>query len=427
MASAGRVWAVWGVGVLAYVVAVLHRTSFGVAGLEAAKRFDAAPASLAGFVVLQLLVYGALQVPGGLLLDRLGPRRVLVIGGLLMAGGQALLAVATGFPLAITGRVLVGAGDAVTFISVLRLVSGWFPPRRVPLMTQLTGLVGQLGQILSAVPLLAVLYRDGWTAAFGSAAALGLLAVVLVVAVVRDPPLRDAPAEPTTALHGLQRSWSETGTRLGMWTHIGTQFSANVFALLWAVPFLVAGQGLTPSEAGSLLTLLVLTGLGFGPLFGEFIARHPLRRSSLVLLVIGLTATAWTAVLALPQPVPRWLLVVLVLVLALGAPGSMIGFDYARTFNPEHRQGSAVGLVNMSGFLVTLLVALAIGVVLDAAGGYTPEAFRLAWSVQYVVWVVAGFGVWSTRQRARRELAAQGTVVTPMREVIARRRNRGRR
>ncbi len=104
----------------------------------------------------------------------------------------------------------------------------------------------------------------------------------------------------------------------------------------------------------------------------------------------------------------------------------MIGFDYARTFNPEHRQGSAVGLVNMSGFLVTLIVALAIGVVLDAAGGYTPEAFRLAWSVQYMVWVVAGFGVWSTRQRARRELAAEGTVVTPVREVIARRRNRGR-
>jgi len=42
-----------------------------------------------------------------------------------------------------------------------------------------------------------------------------------------------------------------------------------------------------------------------------------------------------------------------------------------------------------------------------------------------MVWVVAGFGVWSTRQRARRELAAQGTVVTPVREVIARRRSRG--
>lgn len=421
MAGTGRVWAVWTVGVFAYVVAVLQRTSFGVAGLEAAERFDATPSSLAGFVVLQLLVYGALQVPGGLMIDRFGSRWVLVVGGLLMAGGQALLAVAAGFPLAITGRVLVGAGDAVTFISVLRLVSGWFPPRRVPLMTQLTGLLGQLGQILSAIPLLAVLYRDGWSVAFGSAAALGLLAVVLVVAVVRDPPLRAPPAEPTTALDGLRGSWSETGTRLGMWTHVGTQFSANVFALLWGVPFLVAGQGLSPGEAGGLLTLLVLAGLCFGPLFGEFVARHPMRRSSLVLLVIGLTAGAWTAVLVLPQPVPHWLLVVLVLVLALGAPGSMIGFDYARTFNPEYRQGAAVGLVNMSGFLVTLLVALAIGLVLDAAGGYTPEAFRLAWSVQYVVWVVAAFGVWSTRQRARRELAAQGTVVTPIREVIARR------
>ena len=73
--TARRMWVVWSVALAAYIVGVMHRTSFGVAGLDAAQRFHAGPAALSGFVVLQLLVYAALQVPVGLLLDRFGRRR----------------------------------------------------------------------------------------------------------------------------------------------------------------------------------------------------------------------------------------------------------------------------------------------------------------------------------------------------------------
>jgi MFS family permease len=126
-----RAWGVWAVGLAAYLVGVMHRTSFGVAGLDAATRFDAGPAVLSGFVVLQLLVYASLQVPVGVLLDRFGARRLVAVGAITMAAGQLMLALATSLPLAILARVLVGAGDALTFISVLSVVSAWFPVRRV--------------------------------------------------------------------------------------------------------------------------------------------------------------------------------------------------------------------------------------------------------------------------------------------------------
>ena len=345
-------------------------------------------------MVLQLLVYASLQVPAGVLLDRFGARSLVVVGAVIMAAGQLLLAVATALPLAIAARVLVGAGDALTFISVLSVISAWFPARRVPLMTQLTGLIGQLGQVLSAVPLAALLHGEGWSTAFTSAAALGLAVAVAVAAVLRNrPPGAPAPppaATPREVLDGLARSWREPGTRLGLWTHTGTQFSGTVFALLWGVPYLVAGQGFTPAAASALLTLLVGVGILAGPLFGEFTARHPLRRSWLVLTVIITTATAWTAVLAVPPPAPHWMLVVLVVVIAFGAPGSMIGFDYARTFNPGHRQGAAVGIVNIGGFVASLLVAFGVGVLLGP-GGYTPAGFRLR-VVRAVRRVVGGAG-----------------------------------
>jgi MFS family permease len=209
-----------------------------------------------------------------------------------------------------------------------------------------------------------------------------------------------------------------------LWTHLGTQFPVTVFGLLWGVPYLVAGQGLTIAQASALLTLLVAVGIVAGPLFGEYTARLPWRRSYLVITVIIASATAWTAVLLVPPPAPRWLLVVLVVVMATGAPGSMIGFDFARTFNPVARRGAAVGIVNVGGFVSSLLVAWGIGVVLSDAGGYTPDAFRVAWTVQYPVWAFALGAILMARRRARLKLAAEGTHVRSLREVLAERRRR---
>src|ERR1700754_3019272 len=244
-----RVWVVWAVGLAAYLVGVMHRTSFGVAGLDAAARFTAGPAALSGFVVLQLLVYASLQIPVGVLLDRFGARQLIVAGAFTMAAGQLVLALATDLPSAILARVLVGAGDALSFISVLSVVTAWFPARRVPLMTQLTGLIGQLGQVLSAVPLALLLHGSGWTTAFASAAGLGVAVALAALAVVRNrPPGAPAPppaASPREVVDGLVSSWREPGTRLGLWTHMGTQFSGTVFALLWGVPYLVVGQGMS--------------------------------------------------------------------------------------------------------------------------------------------------------------------------------------
>src|SRR5919107_1373824 len=109
MQGGARAWAVWAVGLSAYIVAVLHRTSLGVAGLDAQDRFHIGAGALASFAVLQLLVYAGLQVPVGLLLDRFGSLRLVVSGGLVMAAGQALMAVADGTTGAILAPVLVGA------------------------------------------------------------------------------------------------------------------------------------------------------------------------------------------------------------------------------------------------------------------------------------------------------------------------------
>ena len=90
-----RAYAVWLVGLFAYAVAIFHRASLGVAGLEAQERFSAGASALSLFLVLQLAVYAALQVPVGVALDRFGSRRMIVAGAVTMAAGQLVLALAT--------------------------------------------------------------------------------------------------------------------------------------------------------------------------------------------------------------------------------------------------------------------------------------------------------------------------------------------
>ncbi|USC14783.1 MFS transporter [Rhodococcus aetherivorans] len=414
-----RVWWVWGVGVLAYVVAVMHRTSFGVSGLAATERFDITPAVLSGFVVLQIVVYASMQIPAGVLLDRFGSRVMIASGAAIMAVAQLVLAFTESLPAAYAARVFVGAGDALTFISVLRLVPVWFDTRRVPLVSQLTGILGQLGQVLSALPFVLILGGAGWSAAFASAAALGVLACVLAVAVVRDAPpgvvVRTEAAGMRQVLGQIRVVWRRPGTRLGFFTHMGTQFSITTFALLWGVPYLQSAQGLSAAAAGSLLTLSVVSAIAAGPVLGILSGRFPLHRSWLVLSIMVSNAAMWTVVLLLPAPAPMWLLVLLIVTISVGGPGSMIGFDYARTFNPSTALGTAQGMVNIGGFLASLLVIQAMGLILQRLGGYTFEAFRVAWLAQYPVWVVAIIGVLVTRGKARREA---GVSPRTLREVL---------
>ncbi|WP_194793169.1 MFS transporter [Raineyella fluvialis] len=231
-------------------MAVLQRSSFGVAGIEASRHFGVGAGLVSMFVVLQLAVYAAAQVPVGLALDRLGSRSVVTAGALVMAVGQLLVATTHSITVAIIGRVLVGLGDAMTFNSVIRLVPAWFPPHVVPVVTQLTGLLGQLGQILSAIPFRAALASYGWQPAFLAAAGASLLAATLMGTFTRNaPPGRwqpDTSGSLGAIVASIRGIGAEPATSLAFWIHFTVCFSTMMFPLMWGYPYMTAGLGYPP-------------------------------------------------------------------------------------------------------------------------------------------------------------------------------------
>ncbi|MGA5816994.1 MFS transporter [Kitasatospora sp. NPDC094028] len=406
-------WLAWSIGVTVYVLAIVHRTSLGVAGLDAAARFGIGASALSTFSILQVLVYAAMQIPVGLLVDRYGPRKVLLLGVLLLSTGQLAFAFSSSFGPALASRAVLGCGDAMTFISVLRIAARWFPAAKNPFVAQLTGMVGMGGNLITTVVLAQALHGEGWTPTFTAIALLGVAVFALVALFLREAPAGEREAEraagPVVERPRIGRQvracWREPGTRLGLWIHFTTQFPGNTFALLWGMPYLVQAQGLSRAGAGGLLTLLVLANMTSGFVFGRVLSRTARARMPIVFTVIGATALGWALALAWPggHP-PIWLLVALVAVMGSNGPASLVGLDYARARNPVERLGTASGVVNMGGFIGTVITLLGVGVLLDAltpegTAGYPVDAFRWAFCWQYVPLVVGTLMILRLRRK----------------------------
>lgn len=446
-------WVVWGTAAVLYAIAIANRSSLSSLGPAAQDHFGIDASTLATFPLIQLFVYAACQIPVGILLDRYGSSLMLIAGGALMLTGQIVMATVSNVELAILARVLVGAGDACTFTSVMRLLPEWFSLRHLPVLGQVTGLIGQIGQLVSVAPLAFVVATIGWTNGFLGVAAVGLLTTLLGCVVLRDAPglrtvlervirrtgtltqdsaqLATGPATtsvmapPLTStipvvggarakrenagghesfVTRLRRLISIPGVRLAYWVHFVTPFPATVFLLLWGTPFLTGGLGLSTASASGMLSLTVvssmLVGLALGPLSSRFIER----RVTLVVWIVLIIAATWLAVIVWPGMPPSWLIIALLVILPIGGPASMIAFEVARSHTPRSFSGFGTGLVNTAGFTASLIIVMLIGVLLDAQGAGSPDtyslhAFKVAFSVQFPFWALGLVMIFIERAR----------------------------
>jgi predicted MFS family arabinose efflux permease len=402
--------AVWAVAASFYLVALFHRMSLGVASLDASRRFDLEPGTIATLSALQLGLYLVMTIPAGLAADRVGPRATLAAGLALMAAGEIAFGVATGAPVALAGRALVGVGDAFMFLSVLRIAQNWFPARRYALFASLTGLAGALGQIGTTVPLGLALDGAGWTATFVGSGVLTALLVVACLRLVADHPSGAAAAAgpvPTAppVLATLRATWARPATRHAFWAHFGLMGPFVAITALWGYPYLVQTRGMDPGPARLWLLLTVAAFGAAAPLAGALVSRRPGLRDGLMTGVAGTATALWALTLLWPGSAPD--AVVLATLLATGAGGAtaMLAFDVARAGNPAATSGAATGLTNTGGFVAAVGTQLLVGgvLILHPAGG-----LRTALLPMLALMVLAWIRTVLARRRAVRAQAPAG-------------------
>ena len=206
-----------------------------------------------------------------------------------------------------------------------------------------------------------------------------------------------------------RRFWRTTGVAAA-WLFPGTVWMWDLTPPGWLIAnalhsaYFGLGASLLPAGRGRRIGLVGVV------ILGEF-ARWswPFGGVPLATLPMGQAAGPLAPVVRVGGPL---LLAALVVVVGVGGPASMVGFDLGRSFNPPDRLGAATGIINQGGFVASLLLVVAIGLVLDwrtpgASTDYAPGAFRWAMSVQYVLWAVGLTQIWRYRRRTRAQLLAE--------------------
>ncbi|MFM2373400.1 MAG: hypothetical protein RJA75_296 [Actinomycetota bacterium] len=390
-----------------------QRSSLGVATLTASERFDTNAQQLATLAVFQLVVYAAMQIPIGILVDRFGAKVLLAVGAGIMAAGQLTVAFAPSLEFAIVGRMLVGLGDSFTFVSMIRMVNGWYSGAKASKIQQYIATAGQTGQFFSAVPFWFMLENLGWEPAFSIMAAASLLVVLLLIAFTANEP--GESQHNVHAANSVKQAWKQLvenvripGIRMSFWTHFVTQPTTTSVSLLWAVPYLVTAEGQPLEFVAFILTAMVAFGFLTGPVIAEICARAPQYRTRLVYVNVALTVLAWLVMLLMPGKSPSWLLLVCFLVISIGGPASMVAFDFSKDFVPKERLGSANGFANVGGFLASFVMMYLTGLVIDLLHNpesgidrYNIESFRWAFATQFIVIAV---GLFYFRRESRKAL-----------------------
>jgi predicted MFS family arabinose efflux permease len=351
------------------------------------------------------------QIPAGTAADRLGPRRTLLIGLALMAIGEITFALAHSFGLALAGRAVVGLGDAMTFVNVLRLAHSWFPERRQPLLAALTAAAGGIGQLGTTIPLQLALSGLGWTVTFAAATVLTVALAVGVWIVVRDRPAT-AAAPPAHAhapiVRTLRDAARRTGTRHGFCVHASLMAPFGIFTAMWGVPYLQHTQGFSHGQAAALLLVCVAAFTAALPLVGQLAARG-LRVENRVVVGLGAMVAATLALLALwpGGTTPRPVLIAGLIILGVGGSASIAAFDIARREAPAQASGAAIALVNCGGFICAAVGAWVVGLLLPD----DPGAIAYAHAALLVPAAIGAVATVGSARLARRRVERRALAV----------------
>ena len=253
VAGAGRRWLMWGIPALIFLIAFLHRAAPGVIAKDLMQAFSMTGTELGLLSAMYFYSYAGFMVPGGVLIDSLGPRRVIAAGGAVMGLGSLAMGLAVSPLPLFTGRLLVGLGAAVTFTGALKIASSWFPPSQFGMMSALTATVGVLGALIGNAPLAALAAGLSWRGALVVIAAVTLAGALCCVALVRDHPASTPEAAArgssfrevmagTLAVLRNRYTWPPFLCFFFLYAAMGNFF-------LWSVPFLRDVYGLGPTEA----------------------------------------------------------------------------------------------------------------------------------------------------------------------------------
>jgi len=263
-----RAWAVFILSSFTFFLSQFYRSANAVISPNLVHDLSLDTEGLGVLSASFFYAFALTQIPITLLLDRVGPRRLMSALTLVGIVGALVFSAANDLATGIAGRILMGVGMACNLMGPLKLLTLWFSPFRFATLSGMVFAIGSIGNMAATSPFVLMVEGLGWRLSFQIIAAFNLLLVGAFYWVAKDRPSR-VPLEP----EGI---FSDLGLLLkhrDFWIiSAATMVSYGVFAAfqaLWAGPFLIEAVGLTPLRAGNVILIMNVALILGSPFWGH--------------------------------------------------------------------------------------------------------------------------------------------------------------
>lgn len=359
-------WFMWGLGAVFYFYETLLQVSPGVMVNDLMKAFSATASQLGLLAAVYFYAYSSMQIPVGMLLDRLGPRRLLTIATLVCGSGAIIFSMANVLLIAGIGRLLIGLGSAFAVVGCMHLCATWLPLRYFATLTGVMVTMGMLGATSGEAPLSIMVAHLGWRETMFTFGMIGIGLSITMWLFVRD---KNAPLK---ASHDTHKTGIFQGLKLifrNKQNIIVAIYGALMFAPtttfggLWGVPFLMEFYHLDRHLAATLVSMLFIGWVVGSPLFGIMSDRIRRRKTPMVIANYGALVTL-TIILFIPK-LPLFLLGSLLFGLGFFSSGFLPSFSIIREINPHHINATAMGFMNAFNMITGAILQPLVGFILD--------------------------------------------------------------
>jgi len=363
-----RAWIVWAMAAIFYMYEYILRASPSVMTQALMQDFAITTTSLGILSSMYYYAYTPLQIPCGLIVDRLGARVVITMSSALCVVGAFLFAKGTTFGMAELGRFLMGAGSACAFLSTLKLVSDWFPPKYFAVLSGMTTMMGiTTGGYLVGRPFAFFVSNVGWRQAMLWSVIVGIVVTFLCWLIIRNSPKKaDATHKGKTSTSTIIKDMKILVRNRQTWlvALYGCLFyvPVSVFSELWAVPYLMQKYGIDNAAAASISVSLIL-GKGVGAPSVAMISNY--LNSRKVVMYWGAFIASCAFLTSIYLPVPMWMMEVLLFIAGTCAGAQVLCFAVNQETNPHEISATTVGFTNTIVMLSGIIFQPFLGAILD--------------------------------------------------------------
>ncbi len=383
-------WLIWLILAATYVFVTFHRMSAAVVKDDLQKAFGIGAVQFAVIGSMYFYAYFIMQIPSGILADKIGPKKTVFIFSLIAAVGSIFFGLAPSLNIAYISRFFVGIGVSVVFVCLVKIQSRWFYSRNFALMIGFSGLAANLGAIIAQTPLVIAVNNFGWRNTFVYMGIIMVMFAVLTFIFVKDDPtdmglpgMDEIENRPRVTVNlnifqALGSILSNPRTWIISVVYIGLYTGYTVILGTFGTPFLMTVYSIKKVEAANYIISAVVGSAVSGLVIGYLSDKFKARKS---ILIISSVVTLIMWVIFIYVKLPLTLLSVYLFVFGFMMTAFTLCWTVGNEVNDRRLSGMATGVVNCVGFLGAAIIPVIMGNILDTNKNMPEIGYKKAYLV----------------------------------------------